>query len=124
MSDKQVNGMNKLILKGRIYPGILSCVNNRWRIFIGIFAYYSLQFTSYFNDGNKSISEINLLISWLFTGFILHNLFNYTANLKVERLLEEKRDINWWVALYESYMEWTFTLLSINIVWLLYHNLK
>ena len=124
MNDSQFTEKDRIILEGRIYPGILSCVNNRWRIFIGIFAYYSFQFTPYFSDKNGRISELNLLISFLFTGFILHNLFNYAANLKIERLLEEKRNINWWVALWESYMEWSFSILSIIIVWSLYNNFK
>jgi hypothetical protein len=82
---------NKMILQGRIYPAIQECVNNRYKIVLGIFAYYSFIFSSgQFPEGWKALI-VNFIVSLIFTGFIIHNLVNYCWNNNEECNLEGRK---------------------------------
>jgi len=46
MCNDELTQKDKVILDGRVYPAIQACVSNRYKIVLGIFAYYSFIFTS------------------------------------------------------------------------------
>jgi hypothetical protein len=86
MYDKRSFEKNKMILEGRIYPAIIICVNNRYKILLGIFVYYGfiLRFIylpgEILNKINNSIIDLlllNLIVSIVFSIFVIHNLTNY-----------------------------------------------
>ena len=53
MSDKHELENNRFILEGRIYPAIRACVNNRYRIILAFFAYYSFIYTGLVKTPNQ-----------------------------------------------------------------------
>jgi len=91
MSNDELSQKDKTILNGRIYPAIQCCVNNRYKIVLGIFAYYSFIFTSDKLFEKAKTSNINLYASFLFTFFIFHNLVNYWNNNNDECKLEQRK---------------------------------
>jgi len=83
---------NKMILQGRVYPAIQSCVNNRYKIILGIFAYYAFIFSSgRFTEDIRGLF-VNFLVSVIFTIFLIHNLVNYWLNNNEKCELEKKCD--------------------------------
>jgi hypothetical protein len=90
MSNNKLFQINKLILEGRIYPAIRSCVNNRYKIILGLFAYYSFIFSSkiFFQVLTNSRGIVNDIVSIIFILFIIHNRINYKLNCKEQTVLE------------------------------------
>jgi hypothetical protein len=117
MTEERFTDRDKTILEGRIYPAIKACVNNRYKIILSIFAYYSFIISA--KDSIKNISHnINLYASMLFTFFIIHNLVNYWLNNAEEIKHEHRNDktIPW--------IELGFTVATLGLVWIAFGLIK
>jgi len=117
MDNDKLTQKNKVILNGRVYPAIQACVSNRYKIVLGIFAYYSFIFTSGDFCKKFECSNINIYVSIIFTFFVLHNLVNYWLNnseeLKIETNSEIKRiDFKEW-----PWMEISFAVTASLLIW-------
>ena len=121
MSDKELSEKNKFILQGRIYPAIQSCVNNRYKIILGIFVYYGFILS---NDKIfqtfKNHPYFNLISSIIFTVFIVHNFFNYHFNSK-DRVKHEGVKENFF---YMNLMELIFGVLVLILIWFAYISFR
>jgi hypothetical protein len=79
----------RLKLVGRIYPAIKSCVSNRYRILLGIFAFYSFIATTDLYEGKPVKPWIFMGVSAIFTVFIVHNMLNYRKNAQEQYAAED-----------------------------------
>lgn len=117
MSDKELSEKNKFILQGRIYPAIQSCVNNRYKIILGIFIYYGFILS---NDKIfqtfKNHPNFNFISSIIFTAFVIHNFFNYHFNSK-DRVKHEGVKEN---CFYMNLMELIFGVVALILIWVAY----
>jgi magnesium-transporting ATPase (P-type) len=98
MCEQKLREIDKIKLTGRIYPAIQSCVGNRYRILIGIFAYYGFLLTKPSVLSLFQTNNINLYVSFFFALCIIHNTYNYVANAYEQYRIEgkkEKRIIIW-----------------------------
>lgn len=111
MNNDNLSEKDKVILQGRIYPAIQSCVQNRYYLLLGIFAYYSFIFTSpEFQKKINANPEVSCLISLIFTVFIVHNLMNYWLNSIEQKEKEgDKRD--------SPTMEISFFSITFLLIW-------
>ncbi len=79
----------KLMLKDRIYPAVKTCVNNRYRLYVGIFVYYGFVLNLIFGLGKQLPLRLHFVVTCGFVLFASHNLVNYWTNaneqLKYER---------------------------------------
>ena len=108
-------------LSNMVYPAIKGCVQNRYLILIGFFAYYAFisvnddRVLSLFSIGFK---EINFVVSLLFFAAVIHNLINYLFNYMDQIILESKngQPPNFWCVLWESKMEWVFSLVMVILI--------
>ena len=78
--SKDISENEKIILTGRIYPAIQSCVANRYKIIVGYFA-----LVGYLLINEKVLQKFykNYAVSLLacvFAAFILVNFLNYWLN--------------------------------------------
>jgi len=91
MTNKKLylrNEDTNLFLTGRIYPAIKSCVNNRYKIVLAFFAYYSFMLNSFILNSDYVggdiwkiwIRDVNPAASILFALFITLNSVNYFSN--------------------------------------------
>jgi hypothetical protein len=105
---------NKFILQGRIYPAIQACVNNRYKIILGVFAYYSFIFTSEKFRSQVDIAGVNLLVSIIFSVFVGHNLVNYWMNAWEQCKIENDGRLTWkdW-----PIMEILFSAFTLVLIW-------
>lgn len=108
---------DKFILQGRIYPAIQSCVNNRYKIILGIFIYYGF----ILSNGNifqtfKNHPNFNLVSSIIFSIFIIHNSLNYHFNSK-DRIEHEGGKENF---VYMNLMEIIFGVVALTLIWVAY----
>jgi hypothetical protein len=117
-SDNKITEKEKVILNGRIYPAIKACVNNRYKIVISFFAYYSfilnaeIKFITDFFD----IFQLGLGISLLFTFFIILNYINYAFNAWEEQKIEKRIHLK---SLFcSSINEFIFGIIMIIVIWL------
>ena len=94
MCNQNLRDINKTKLEGRIYPAIQSCVNNRYKIILGIFAYYGFILLQsgkpWFLNIGCWIHFLNLVVSVIFTIFLIHNTANYLANASEQKEIEDK----------------------------------
>jgi hypothetical protein len=80
----------KLKLEGRIYPAIQSCVSNRYRILLGVFAFYSfIASTELYGKIHDNRPWILIGASIIFIAFIVHNMFNYWKNAQEQYAAED-----------------------------------
>jgi len=83
---------NEVILNGRIYPAIRSCVNNRYKIILAFFVYYSFVFS---NDDFRLIvepSNVKEVTTILFSALVILNSINYAFNAWEQIKLEENKE--------------------------------
>lgn len=90
MDTNNLLKIDKIKLDGRIYPAIRSCVNNRYKIIVSIFAYYSFIFSSetFCQITNQNFIRIGSTIFFLI--IVLINSFNYWENAKEQITIENK----------------------------------
>ena len=119
MSNENLSEKDKIILQGRIYPAIQSCVNNRYKIILAIFAYYSFIFSSENFFEKSQNSNINLFASIIFTFFVGHNLVNYWSNQKEQMKIETKAKNKCKCPLVEI----AFSIVTLLLIWLAYSYL-
>jgi hypothetical protein len=81
--------LKKDILKGRIWPAIKCCVNNRYRIVISIFAFYSFMMTSTIQSIKDNFDDIKFYASIMFTLLTALNSYNYIQNSRDQSKLEK-----------------------------------
>ena len=117
MCNGELTQKDKVILNGRVYPAIQACVSNRYKIVLGIFAYYSFIFTSENFYKKFECSNINFYVSIIFTLFIFHNLVNYWLNNKEELEIETKREIKWTDFKKWPRMEIGFAIVTLVLIW-------
>lgn len=121
MNSEELSDKQKFILQGRIYPAIQSCVNNRYKIILGIFIYYGFILS---NDNIfqtfKNHPYFNLIPSIIFTGFIVHNFLNYDFNSE-DRIKHEGVEENFF---YMNLMELIFSGVALFLIWIAYTLFK
>ena len=106
MCNDELTQKDKVILNGRVYPAIQACVSNRYKIVLGIFAYYSFIYTSENFYTRLKCCDVNLYVSTIFALFVLHNLVNYWCNNNTECELE-KRKRKWpWMEIFFAIFTW------------------
>jgi hypothetical protein len=106
------------ILQGRIYPAIQSCINNRYKIILGLFVYYG-----YVLSHREVLCTLrehggNFICSLILTGFVIHNLVNYWGNRDDQMKREPKHGV-------KKYWEWpwieiTFSIIAFALIWGIY----
>jgi hypothetical protein len=112
MCEQELREIDKIKLTGRIYPAIQKCVGNRYRILIGIFAYYGFLLTKPSILSLFQTNKINLFVSIFFTLCICHNTYNYCANANDQHKIEGgQRRKTWWL------VEAAWSFLSLVILW-------
>ena len=89
-STSEDDHLKKDILKGRIWPAIQCCVNNRYRIVISIFAFYSFIMTSTIQSIKDNFDDIKLYASIMFTLLTALNSYNYFQNSRDQTKLEKE----------------------------------
>ena len=119
--SNDLNELDKLKLTGRIYPAIKSCVDNRYKIVIGFFAYYTFVLNSTnINAIKNNFTAIQLIMSIIFTLFIFHNYYNYASNAdEIEKI--EKLGKHWFK---RSILEFIFGIIMVIIIWLAFALIK
>jgi len=117
MNNDELTQKDKVILNGRVYPAIQACVNNRYKIVLGIFAYYSFIFTSKNFCKKFECSNINIYVSIIFTFFVIHNLVNYYLNNREEKKIETKSEIKWTDFKKWPWMEMLFAVAACFLIW-------
>lgn len=83
---------NETKLTGRVYPAILSCMNNRYKIISGILIYYAFLISN--PNTSAALLEdrfIGAIIPLFLFLFSLHNYTNYRANA-IEQYKFEKEE--------------------------------
>ena len=86
----------KLILTGRIYPAIQSCVGNRYKIILG----YFIAIGFLLSMEKPKCPEIlhkgtACYLAIVFSLFVVHNSINYYRNKKDQMKLEHYKPKNW-----------------------------
>jgi len=117
MCNDELTQKDKVILDGRVYPAIQACVSNRYKIVLGIFAYYSFISTSENFYEKLKCTNINLYVSFIFTFFVLHNLVNYWLNNRDELKIETKSEIKWTDLKKWPWMEIGFVIVASLLIW-------
>jgi len=114
MSNENLSDKNKMILTGRIYPAIQSCVNNRYKIVLGIFAYYGFIFTSKLST---ITCKVNFFTSIIFTLFAGHNLWNYWANARDQKKYENGGQLDVKLLEVRPDAEIIFAIIVFSLIW-------
>jgi hypothetical protein len=82
--NNQISDKDKLILTGRIYPAIQSCVSNRYKIIVGYFAIVGIVF---FDSEKLKVfveSGGSLFVAIIFTAFVIHNAWRkYAVQIQI-----------------------------------------
>jgi hypothetical protein len=117
-NENQISENNKVILNGRIYPAIAACVNNRYKIILGLFAFYSFILTSQKKPVEDHYNEILSYGSIMFVIFIVHNCFNYCVNSGDQRKYENTNDSGCRICDFIKYnlMELLFMICSLILI--------
>jgi len=117
MTNEAIKEDDKIILQGRIYPAIQSCVNNRYKIVLGLFVYYAFILN---NDkiycAFKTQPFFNFVSSLIFSAFVVHNFFNYWLNGKDQMGHEGTKECFFCMNL----MELIFGLIALILIWISY----
>lgn len=112
---------NKDKLVGRIYPAIQSCVQNRYFIIIGIFAFYSFILTTGLKSLEGRLRLIQLYGSIAFSVIIIFNSINYCINSADQYECENEHfKDSICSSLKRNIMEEIFFIISNTIIWLSY----
>ena len=110
------NISNEIILTGRIYPAIQSCVNNRYKIILAFFAYHSFIYSS---DNCCEIANktgVKWGASILFGVFIILNTANYLLNTCDQIKRETGKKWSWKSLWKAADIEFYFLGLSIIMI--------
>lgn len=88
---KEISDRSKIILTGRIYPAIQSCVSNRYKILVGYFAVVGFLLVE--KEKLKELAHPGplVLLAVIFTLFVVHNFCNYLLNANEQRELEGQK---------------------------------
>jgi hypothetical protein len=110
--------LKKEILKGRIWPAINSCVGNRYKIVVSLFAFYSFIMTSTINSIRTRFSTIQLYISVMISLFTIFNSINYILNSGEQWRIEnpDKSD-NFWEKIKRNNIEIFFLIIMMGLIW-------
>jgi hypothetical protein len=123
--NQKFDDMSKDILSGRIWPAIQSCVGNRYRILLGVFAFYSFIMTSTIQSIRLRFDDIKLYASILFTVMTMLNSYNYFRNSseawKNENITRTDKLSEW---IKRNDIELVFLLVMIALVWGSYFLIK
>ena len=106
--------LDQLKLSGRIYPAIISCVNNRWKIMLALFAYYSFAFRSDYFASFRIALPIDGIMTTILIVFIIQNFINYYFNANEQIKIERKVDrVGIWTTIIASKIEIFFDITAI-----------
>jgi F0F1-type ATP synthase membrane subunit a len=120
--NTEISDADKTKLTGRIYPTILNCVNNRYKIIAGYFAIvgFLLVIEKLLKQFIDSGTLVYLPI--IFTILVFLNSFNYWLNTKEQCELENRnKNIS---VLKESWLDIAFSLVMAILIWGGYFFLK
>ena len=120
--NTEISDADKAKLTGRIYPTILNCVNNRYKIIAGYFAIvgFLLVIEKLLKQFIDSGTLVYLPI--IFTILVFLNTFNYWLNTKEQCELENRnKNIS---VLKESWLDIAFSLVMAILIWGGYFFLK
>ncbi len=120
--NTEMSDADKTKLTGRIYPTILNCVNNRYKIIAGYFAIvgFLLVIEKLLKQFIDSGTLVYLPI--IFTILVFLNSFNYWLNTKEQCELENRnKNIS---VLKESWLDIAFSLVMAILIWGGYFFLK
>ena len=112
MSENVSFERDRMILEGRIYPAIQSCVNNRYKIILGIFVYYGFIVNARIVFDKILKHNVNLWVSIFFSLLVIHNLVNYWWNNMEETKYEHRNDSS------TPHMEIGFAAVTLVLIWL------
>ncbi len=113
--NTEMSDADKTKLTGRIYPTILNCVNNRYKIIAGYFAIvgFLLVIEKLLKQFIDSGTLVYLPI--IFTILVFLNSFNYLLNTKEQCELENRnKNIS---VLKESWLDIAFSLVMAILIW-------
>lgn len=114
----EMSDTDKTKLTGRIYPAILNCVNNRYKIIAGYFAIVGFLLViekllkQFIDSGNLVYLPI------IFTILVFLNSFNYWLNTKEQCELENRNtSISLFLLLKEIWLDIAFSLVMAILIW-------
>ena len=112
---------NEVILTGRIYPAILNCVNNRYKIIAGYIAIVGFLLVA--DEVFSIIIKTGTLwiLPAIFTVFVILNSCNYYYNTKDQIDLES---VTTNTVLYECRLDITFSFVMVVLIWMLFYYLN
>jgi hypothetical protein len=117
-----INEYKKFILAERIYPAIKECVNNRYKILIGFFAYYAFVTNTTNSTINTNIRLIQIVMAIVFSVFIIFNSISYYLNTREQLMLETGNRNKAYIK--NSLLEFIFGLIMLFINWISYFLVK
>lgn len=112
----------QFLLNGRIYPALEACVNNRYKIIVSFFVFYSFILNPQLKFINDNYHLVSLLGSIVFTIFIVHNCINYVMNAHEELILENRDYLGNWFK--NSIIEFLFLLIMCALIWGMFGFIK
>lgn len=111
----EISKSNEIKLYGRMYPAIRSCVDNRYKIVISLFAYYAFIINVKSGVVLSNIKSIQIIMSLIFTFFVIFNYINYAKNsFDIQEIEQIEKPKNW---LARSILEFIFAFIMILIIW-------
>ncbi len=108
--SKELSNKDQTILQGRIYPAIQACVNNRYKIILGLFVYYGFVLNTKVVLESPIRNGISWIVSGIFTALIFHNLHNYWSNLRERETYEHEKNTL-------PTPEFIFTGIALFLIW-------
>ncbi len=113
-----IQASDRTILTGRIYPTILNCVNNRYKIIAGYIA-----ISGFLLVVEKLLSQLvsssNLFfLPSIFSAFVILNSINYWFNAKEQIKLEKgETSVSFKSTLNESCLDIIFSAMMLVFIW-------
>lgn len=116
MENEKLSERNEVILTGRIYPAIRTCVNNRYKIVLAFFAYHSFIYSSDKFCEIASKTNVKWGASILFGGFIILNTVNYLLNAWDQIKREKEKECSGKSLWEAANIEFIFAFMSILMI--------
>jgi len=116
-SNDSISENEKMILTGRVYPALQSCLDNRYKIIVGIFAFYAFILNSDSQNIKNNICAVKLIGSFTFSAFLILNSANYIVNSSEKAKLEKLNTGSWFS---RNNMEIIFSSIALIFIWVAY----
>lgn len=112
MSDYKVEP--KIILEGRIYPAVKSCVRNRYLMLVGYISMYIYIQTQLPDLLTNDLSKKAIFAFWMI--IVVHNLLNYIFNAKEQYYVEKGIKFDWINWIRHTKMELIFSGIFLTLL--------